>query len=563
MMKINSNLSKNNNVTIKNNSINKLCLIFAFSTLTYLSLFVWNHPATNYEISIYSSTPFIFWLIVYFIMIISIIIIIYNIGFHEICLPKIHLIWLLVFFLSYSIICSLYVIRGYYMWNIEGDVGSHIKYINEIMQTGYINENLMYPYIHLLSVIFLYIFNSNIIFIHKILPVIFSLLFPIFMFLLSKYIFPRKSKNHVFVFLISCSFLIGNLSLAPFKFSTLIFPMFLTVYFANLRNSKWEWRILLLICIFLSIVFHLIAGFTYGLLIATTCALSFISVKKFNSIALHSLNDLNISFTQIIFLIVCFFTWALQFLYIQWTINDMYTTLIQSGIDEYNVISESINNAIYVGNNPIIEIFKRYGLNIWVLLISFVSTILFIKKDYTSKENSILFVTYASFFSVIAFMIFIVMSMGFTMASRWLSYTQIIGAILCSYLFVYIISSSKNKKNEYYLIKKLLTIFLLCGILTLGIISFYPSPFNGQASYHTTKQSVDAMKWFFNYRNVENPLIGISIAPGRYADYLLNKDERANQQKEHYLMNYMYSVQDLELLISDHHLDLDIMKIYN
>jgi len=429
------------------------------------------------------------------------------------------------------------------MWNISGDGGNHLGYINEIMQTGYMNENLIYPYIHLLSVIFLYFFNFDIISIHKIVQVIFLLLFPIFMFLLSKHIFLHKSKNHIFVFLISCSFLIGNVSLAPFILSNLMFPLFLTVYAINLRNNRWEWRIILLLCIFLSIIFHLIAGFTYGLLIVTTCALFLISVKKFNSTASYSLNDLHISITQILFLIVCFFTWSLQFLYVQWTINNMYTTLVQSGIDEYSIISESINNAVSVGNNPIIEIFKRYGLKILIIFISFVSTLLFFKKDYTSKENSMLFVTYASFFSVIAFMIFIVTSMGFTMASRWLSYTQIIGAILCSYLFVYIISSSKNKKNEYFLVKKLLTIFLLCGVLTLGIISFYPSPFNGQASYHTTKQSVDAMKWFFNYRNVENPLIGITIAPGRYADYLLNKDERIIQQKEHYLMDYMYSVQ--------------------
>ena len=57
--------------SLLNPKLLKIYFILTFCLITLSSLLVWNIPATEYEISIYASTPQLFWIIIYPIMLAS------------------------------------------------------------------------------------------------------------------------------------------------------------------------------------------------------------------------------------------------------------------------------------------------------------------------------------------------------------------------------------------------------------------------------------------------------------------------------------------------------------
>jgi len=283
--------------------------------------------------------------------------------------------------------------------------------------------------------------------------------------------------------------------------------------------------ILLLLMLFYVVISHPITAFTFGLMIFATIVPQLFRDRD------GSYSKLNI----ILILSVWYLFWYLRFQYFETTLGHMYDSITQMAASQYEVIGQAIDNASAVGNNPIVEIIKRYGQDMSVILLSSFGIITLFR--YHSQERLRTLGSFAfPFLAIVVFMIVSVASMGFTMATRYLNYVMILGIPFVAYFTTCLFKWKAKKRNVPSIIATTLVVGVLFATMISGFLSVYPSPYNGTASYQSTQMSVEGMGWFFGHRDVGTPVVGITVAPGRYADLLLSPDE----QKEQNLPYYMY-----------------------
>ena len=518
----------------------KIYFIIIFCTIIFSTILAWENPAANFEISIYSGTPSLFWFCICFILTSSVVLFVYSLYYNKMRPNKYTNLCLMSIFLCYILINSLFIIRGYYMWNMSGDGATHLGWTKSLMLNGSIPENLFYPFIHILLAILVYVPNLDLMFLHKIVPVLFAILFVPFMYIFARFSFPKKHAAPILVALLSCGFLLPSTLLGPNQNSNMIFPLLLAVYCMNFtfEKKKTESKILLLICLFFITVFHPISAFTFGLIIfAVYFSLLISSRYPIIGSKLFMKDSMNLS--ALTLLIVFFVQWLIQFAIFKTTIHNMYYYFTQIGENQYSVMPQAIDNAKFMGQNYIVEIFKRYGKYILVLSLSYIDIISLYKHSRFLKTYQTLILFSFSLTAIILFMILIISAMGFSMAMRWLDYALILGIIFCSHLIFKLLDYSVKKSSAYSSIAILLTIGIILTTMAFGILDIYPSPYNEKGSYHSTDMSIRGMEWFFDHRNTQVPLIGITTTPGRYADLLLSPDEKKKQN----LPDYMYMMQ--------------------
>ena len=133
------------------NFILRLLLPIAFASLSIGQWFVWLNPANGTEISIYTSTPALFWFSLIFALVLGLLIIICYLTKAD--LQK-HVLVSGVLLLAYASLSfiSLFIVRGYYIYLLlTGDVGYHYGVVDKILLTGF--ESVHYPLLHIQTAI--------------------------------------------------------------------------------------------------------------------------------------------------------------------------------------------------------------------------------------------------------------------------------------------------------------------------------------------------------------------------------------------------------------------------
>ena len=154
------------------NVISILTTIFSLLFLSY-SLLV-TKPSSGYEISIYSTTPKIFWVSITMALINGIFLIILSIF------DKIKRAWLIgVFevFLCNIIMISLHVLKGYVFYFGRGDAASYIGLAKDINIFGHFSSSNFYPVISILLSISTQLSSISSIGMSKLLPAFFVIYF--------------------------------------------------------------------------------------------------------------------------------------------------------------------------------------------------------------------------------------------------------------------------------------------------------------------------------------------------------------------------------------------------
>ena len=133
------------------NFILKLLLPIAFVLLSIGQCLAWMNPANGTEISIYTSTPALFWFALIFALILGLAIIIRHLTKAD--LEK-HVLVSGILLLAYASLSfiSLFIVRGYYIYILlTGDVGYHYGVVDKILLTGF--ESVHYPLLHIQTAI--------------------------------------------------------------------------------------------------------------------------------------------------------------------------------------------------------------------------------------------------------------------------------------------------------------------------------------------------------------------------------------------------------------------------
>lgn len=529
--------------TIVNINIARILKIAAIACYLFLSssiIISKMSPATQYEASIYSSTHAELWFFSFISIIVGIIIIMHQLYSDE---YKTNRLWLagigLVFF-SYATSISLYIIRGYYLWNGNGDISTHLASINYINYNGYIPSNLFYPITHIYVAEQSQILGINIMILNKLIPLFFGLMYVPFMYLFAKSILPENGQA-ILATVASAAFTHSwYLTTTPNHLSNLLFPFLLFVLIKSSRNQKMSWKALFLIMAFLYPVLHPVPSIALIILLATM----WIPEKIFNvakkKTVIYSNHLSKINFVLLSTMFVWGISWISSFGVWKTMIKNIYRLINEDTPSHVSELANQVTYAQGYGYNVYEQIFKVMGGSLIYIILA-LSCFPIIWREVQSKKNIIpVFQLYGPFFTLGLFtlcLFFLNLSFG---PLRMIIYIDIISATIVGFILYEIVKKSQKAKKKYIpKFVSVIIIILLVGVSIGGAMKLYPSPYILETSRHTTQYEVEGMDWTFNYRNLNVDISRISIVPRRFAALLLTP-EKAKMQNVTY-----YSVQPI------------------
>ncbi|HAW59502.1 MAG TPA: hypothetical protein DCX03_10930 [Bacteroidales bacterium] len=521
----------------------QIALIILILLLTFALIIVWITPATGYEASIYNSTPPILWICLIPSMVVGISLVVVSASGYDLGSTGFWKVGFLLAFLCYVISVSLFIIRGYYMWCMSGDPASHIGWVKEILNAGHISDTLFYPIMHIYLSEVILITNLDLTFLHKVTPLVFDILNVIFMCCLVRAITPNRIVL-VLAAVISCIPIYEcgwYVNLSPNILLNLFFPLVLFLIFQFLNQNKPSWGILLGFMVILLPVFHPIPTIFLALVLLTLWIPAKLSYLWF---ALQK-KKIRLNFTKPDFklvlpslgLLIWFIFWLSSFFMWSRTIKSMYQTICSEGAQSQatNLMS-SISYAQGYGYNVVEQVLKQMGIPMVLFALSVLSFPLLWRTFSKNQELKYIFSLYGPFGVVCAAIpALFLFNLPFG-PQRFVTHASMLGIVFAAYFLSYLLIEVKKSNSRFKsLCVTLFVILLLAGMFLLGLLNLYPSPYNLTLNYQTTHSEVLGMEHYYENRDVDIPISGITVAPGRFADAFLTPDEKMIQNLPMYL----------------------------
>lgn len=529
---------------IQRQRFQKAVLIFLFLLLSVALITTWNTPATGYETSIYRSTPLILWVSLIASVITGIALVVVSIAKNELDRNPLWKIGFSLVFLSYTVCLALFIIRGYHMWCMGGDPASHIGWIKETINVGHVPTSIIYPITHIYLSELVYFTGLDLVVLHKIVPFTFGLLCVLFMYVLAKALFANYA-GALLVGVISCCLTFGwYLNLTPNAITNMLIPFALFLIIKFLQKREWTWAIPLSVIIIFYPTSHVLPAIVLGLVLLTlwipgklTEAIQNLREKKVHILKYNS-EDFRLVFPFLL-LLSWFIFWISSFHVFGYTIKDIYYTIaLEEKEAKGAVFLEQISYAQNYGYSVIEQALKVYGAQAILILLSLLALLLLWREFTARGHNKPLFSFYGPFFAILFMMgILFIFNLPFG-PFRFMIFISMLGTIFAAH-FLSCFLVDRSSKNNPLLQKARFKVLCVTVVITLlflaSMLILYPSPYNLGKNYHTTQSEVIGMTFFFDHRDVDVSVTGITLTLGRFSDAFLTPEERSVQRLPIYL----------------------------
>jgi len=485
------------------------------------------------------------------------------------CLWK---IGFLLVFLGYTVCLALFIIRGYYMWCMEGDPATHIGLIKETLNTGHVSTSVIYPLTQIYLSEIVFFTDLDLIFWHKIVPLIFGLLCILFMYVLAKTIFINKSIS-LLVALISCCLVYSwYLRLTPNILANFFLPFILFLVYKNIYKKTWTWAIALIIALVVMPVFHTVPTMILAIVFISICALAFFSyINKYSKTKClkHFKNSNYRVLIPFFIMVIWWIFWLSLFSVFNHQLLSVYEAIVLEGGDSWlNDLMDTTSTTAAYGYNVIEQIMKNLWSQIILCAISALSLPLMIKEFFNARRNIYAFSLLLAFAAVIPLSIgFYLFHLAFT-PQRLLYAISMFGTLFTAYVFSFFLT---NIPKRYPMllnvhVRSAFVIVVIFGLFIGGLLALYPSPYILSSSWQNTQSEAEGMLFVYGHRDVTVPLTGISVTPGRFSHAFLTKDEQIIQKLPLYLGNqhvpyhFGYDINFSMLSVYTHETDIIITK---
>jgi hypothetical protein len=484
-----------------------LSVIMLIQLILLLIICIYTSPASGYEINIYESVSLLFW-----IFIISIIIIAFFLIFHFSFVEYSNNTWILPFVILLIIEFIILVfpfIRGYFLiGGPNSDIFSHIGAAKNLQNSGF-TENNFYPIIHIFVVAISDLLHVNITDVAKLIPTLFSILYSISLFILGKAIAGKKLalilSSFSFIFIYSTF----SWSFHPSFFSFYMIPFLLYSYHKTVNSSEKTGYIII------SIIFSIFIVFFHPLTSIITIIIFLLFI--FSNFILNSLLNKKpmekgfIRHPLFIFLLItiCFSTWITSMNTGIFSIKDFFGGLFHGS---EVTIASSYFGTFFTAHLTIIQsinfIFLNYGIIIILSIISYIFLIkLFIKivkkMNFDKLELIYSIQLIGGFLCGLFFTVFISL---FIEPLRALQYFLLMISIFNSFTIYMVISNSKqinfskNKKiKKTHLIYCIMIFFIFLS--SLSIFTLYPSSIIYSVNNDYTYRTICGSAWVVENSN--------------------------------------------------------------
>ena len=573
----------------------KISLISAYILLILGCLSSWNSPATGFEISIYQSTPTIFWMSLILGYIVSITIILIQ---HKTTIPNLitKAGYLLLFFCT-TALSALFIIRGYLIMNMNGDSETHLGNINSMIESGAITS--LYPGDYILTVVTSLITEISTIELMNLHSLIFVGIFIIGMYLLSREVFYQKYEHDICL-IVTCFFTIGSsyymtggFSLSmyiPYISLFLMTPLILSLILKVMSPEKRDTGIFVAVTILCvaSVFYHILGsiilvGFLW---VAFSLMVLWRVIKRKEYQKILSSNVLRTGFLG---LITTFFIalWGSAKAGLEGKIDKVMslfdktespvitpapgvsvtpttpdvpgTTLpeitptiptepitvspntIETGTEFVDGVLNSYVIPVLLGQYSLFDVLKNSTLLLGLLEISalciLLSIGLYVFKKVRVKQSVVPLFVFLAVVSAV-FLLGIVVSLSYQ-PSRIIVYVSLIGIIAITLVLSYLYTKFKSGKNILLRGTSLTLIIVLgFGICSLGVFSYYPGVDTLSSSAQSSESMFSGMDVYLSTMNIEYETIGSGFVPYRYLHALNSTSTLTQNEKTKYFGEY-------------------------
>lgn len=490
-----------------------------------------NSPAIAYEPSIYTATPLIVWLVLFINLVCGIGIVVQQVGSDRHTKDNLWLLGILLILLSYTIILSLWIIRGYALWCI-GDPAVHLGMIQNIISNEHIGigrENI-YPIIHIYVAQISFICGVSPIMPHKSIPLIFALLYVVFMYLLIKSVLPDKGQ--VILALIASMTLMPPtyLNFTPNMEANFVFPLAVFLFIKSVSPGTIRWNILFIIMIFLFPVFHPVPSFA----LFVTMLMIWLGNRWWNVIQWKYIKDrftdFKFTITASLLLLIWSISWFSEFGAWAHTIVNLEKSIME-GVGGW--ATDYVEAALYaesVGFSVTQYFFRIYGGNLIYVILALLSLPIVIKKF---QPNLLKLIYLYGPIAVIgsATIMFFFLRVGFG-PQRLVVYLTILCTPFVGFLLYEFLKRMYHFRADTFL--KILAIgtilVFLVAVSVNGAAGLYTSPYIYMDNWQITRTEIAGMDHFIHNKNTSIDTAGMRIMPGQYALFLLTQDELVGRQ---------------------------------
>jgi hypothetical protein len=517
---------------VKANRLIKITATVCLLALIPALIITGKSPASGYEASIYSATPYIFWGAFLLCAVCGTGITIQQVYSREHEKSSLWLIGFWLIALAYASLLSLWIIRGYALWG-AGDPLTHLGVTQNLMASGHASIHNFYPVNHVYLAEISFLCGTPPIELYKYIPLLFGLLHLIFIYALAKSILASKGAV-ILVAVASTMVLYGSgISYTPNILSNLFLPFALFLLVKRAFPGTILWKALFLIAAFMFPPFHPIPSLVLLLVMLTTWFPTKILaiVKKEHPASTQGAFRFSLPIS--LFLFVWAITWFSSFDVWDTTMQELQILIVEQAASHVMVLGQQIQYAQEYQYSVLAQFFKVYGGILVYIILTLAALPLLYKKAFSGTEPRNLLSLYGPLAAIVfAMAVFFLLNIVFS-PLRLMAYVELICTIFTGFMLYKILEKVRSAWSGNHILNKLapvLVILILIATFVGGTLQLYPSRYVLLPNSQVTRTEIAGMDWFFHRKDPTKPITGLLEQTHRFADFLLTPEEKTEQQ---------------------------------
>lgn len=495
---------------MKTSRIVTLALSLYFILIAVVVLQLRNSAVTGYELSIYANTPPLTWLLVVGSIITGLVIIV-----REVMSGSRGNRWLLGFFMlgvSVFIICALPTLRGYHLYNPVDPLG-HLAMTQKILSTGHLGETNTYPLLHILLTETVIIGKAPLMLMIKYLPVLLSLAFMVYTYMLASTVLPKKGMA-LLAAAASATLLFDFFHVSPYPqgLATMTLPLVFYLYFKRLQSPHIGYSVAFVI---------FLVGYVFSHPHTVLVLIAFLITIEVGKVVFNRLfaeppasqlavptRARGISFTPVLILFVTFFTWISVFA----VFNDRVKLgwqVLTGQVTEMPPQLAWIAPAIQVQGWDFVQfVLRQYGGRLIYMTVAVIGMLL-ILRHVRQRQPGLRYLWFLVVFIPIGELVGVVFY-RLTMLSipaRLLesSILLTLAAVVLGYILYKVLQPPGRRR----IIKMAVPVVIIALAATLSVFSTYRSPLVYQANPMATRMDEYGTSWLVSYKKLNLQINGL------------------------------------------------------
>jgi len=524
----------------------RIAAIVYFILLALALHIIHQAPATGYELSIYSATPLIVWILLFICFIGGSIILIHQIATREYINSRFWLIGLLILVLSRMALLYLPYIRNYVSWN--GDNITHLGYIKDVLSSGHFAADNCYPITHILLSQVVSVTGLPDIIVGNLSTTILSILYLLSMYLLATAVFYYQEQQ-LMVLVLTGGVMLGggyNVLLMPNGWSIFLLPLLFYIYY--FKRNTFSYSILLIIILILYPFFHPLSSLMVIISLGILELLRWLLPRLFKLKATFSfpLNMQQPLATPMLIEMVIFLPWVLAFQQFHWNIRLIWRQITTGvGPDVIDEIGKSLSKVNVHGKDFVMLFIKMYGTTFIFIILAIIG-IYFLSKQIRSgdinnlnnKRYNLFSLVWVFLLSGLFYIYYLLGGPGSTAfaGGRILFYVEVFTPIFAA---ITLYELFRRFNFNYLSYTGIICLVILTSALSMA--SLYYSPYIIQPNLQITQMNMSGIMWFVEKKDRKIECANTLSNPSRLTQGILGSVE-ASQRKD--INKYLPQVPD-------------------